>query len=147
MSLKNKIKIGKCPDECGRDIYSLGEYEGFMLTLKPFFTSDWVVGAKKINIDALDKTILVKHSHYLWSDTASIHVSSQAEALKIVKSAIDEFYVEKGKVMHDLAVKLSMSGKIDFKKDGKYRLIRNGLETDVYFTIEADETFEFVRVE
>lgn len=141
MSLANKIRLGKCPDECGRDIYSLGEYRGFKLTLKPFFTKDWVVIAEKMFTDALDMVLLVKHSDYMRSDTGQISVGSQAEALQTVKSAIDDFHKSKEEVLRSTSAK-----KVGFTEDGRYRLIRNSIETDEYFTVEADETFEFVKV-
>lgn len=38
-------------------------------------------------------------------------------------------------------------GKIWFRDTGRYRLIRNGIGTDIYFDVEQDETFRFELVE
>lgn len=102
--IRKREVIRRCPCGCGKNEYDLGVYNGFHLYQKPFFNG-WYVYAEKLHPDELDSLILNSMSTIsgkLWDDTERLAKPSEMEMEKNVISSIDEFWIKKGRIIHQI---------------------------------------------
>lgn len=100
-SMRERKPIRPCPDGCGKTEYDLGEYRGFHLFQKPFYSGWWIYAEKTHPNDDLDQLLMNERimSNKIFDDTEREAKPSLETVEKSVIDGIDEYWTRKQQIV------------------------------------------------